>query len=102
MLKRFRYWRWKRSAKKAVAEGLSTECHMCDDPIVPGDFVGIGVTKDQKEVLVHAGYHFSLSHIDAFCETGAIGCAVWDGKQALPLGESLAARAMRTGQPQVM
>lgn len=102
MFERFIYWRWKRKAQKAVEAGLTAQCCACDDLIVPGDFIGIGMDKDRKEVLVHAGYHFSLSRIDAFCETGAIGCAFWDGHQVVGLGESLGAKAMRTGQPQIM
>lgn len=102
MIKIIHYWLWKRRAKKAFAEGLTAECAICSDPIVPGDFIGICTTTDDKRVLVHAGYHFSLSKISDFCETGAIGCAVWDGKQAVGIGESLAAKAMRTGEPQVL
>ncbi len=90
-------------ARKAIQEGKVTPCFVCEEPIVPGDFVAVGfVEGDPKEKLVHAGYHFSLKKMNAFCETGAEGCAVWDGKEAVGLGESLAAKAMRTGQPQIM
>ncbi|HEY4528462.1 MAG TPA: hypothetical protein VJJ48_01380 [Candidatus Paceibacterota bacterium] len=101
MTKTVRYWLWKRRATKAVEEGLIAKCCACDDPIVSGDFIGIGIDKDKKEVLIHAGYHFSLKEMDAFCESAAIGCAYWDDKQVVGLGESLAAKAIRTGQPQI-
>ena len=102
MIEMIRYWLWKRDARKAVKMGLTAICYSCNDPIVPGDFIGIGINKDKKEVFVHAGYHFSLSKADAFCETGAIGCAYWDGRQVVGFGESLVAKTIRTGQTQSM
>ncbi len=103
MSKRVHYFFWKKRAKKAVVLGQITSCVACDDPIVPGDFVGIcHVGDDPAKKLIHAGFHFSLSEMDAFCETGAIGCAFWDGEKAVGIGESMAATAIRTGKPQVM
>lgn len=73
----FRYWCWKRMARKAIASGWIAQCALCDAPIVPGDFVGVGTNpKDNSTMLVHAGYHFTLNNRDAFCETGAIGSGI--------------------------
>jgi hypothetical protein len=86
MLEWIDYFFWKKRAKKAQALGKTTRCVACDDPIVPGDFVGICfVGNDPTEKLIHAGYHFSISKIDAFCDTGAVGSAVWNGTKALPI-----------------
>jgi hypothetical protein len=101
MFKSIRYYFWKRKAKKAVAAGLTAKCCACNDPIVPGDFVGTGVNKKNRPILVHSGFHFSLSKRDAFCETGAIGTGFWDGHQVQGTGESLAAKALRTHEIQI-
>ena len=99
----FEYWRWKRMARKAIAYGWTTQCALCDDPIVPGDFVGVGTDlKDNSSVLVHAGYHFTLNSRHAICKTGAIGSGIWSGKEVLYTSESLVAKALRTGKAQVM
>ena len=103
MLKRIRYALWKRKARKAIREGLTAPCMSCDDPIVPGDFIGISHFRGSSEKkLIHSGYHVSMSQMDAFCETGAIGAAFWNGKEAVGIGESLGAKAIRTGKPQTM
>ncbi len=91
---------WVRRAKKAIAEGKTTTCAMCDTPIIPGDFVAVGENEKGDPVVVHAGYHFTLTGEDAICETGALGSAIWDGNQAVGTGESLLAKAARTGEGQ--
>src|SRR3989344_4961854 len=97
----FRYWRWKRMAGKAIAENRIAECIDCDDPIVPGDFVAVesSCSDVSHQHLVHAGFHFTLNNRNAFCETGAVGIGYWDGIQVINCGESLAAKALRTGEP---
>jgi hypothetical protein len=98
----FEYFRWKRMARKAIEAQKTAPCALCDDPIVPGDFVGIcTVGSDSKERMVHTGFHFTIDGRNAFCETGAVGCGIWDGERVAGIGESLAAKAIRTGQPQV-
>jgi|GEM_PF-4173695 len=83
---------WKRKSRRAVVEGKTAFCVRCDDPIVSGDFVGICFLHDSPEAkLIHAGFHFSLTNRNAFCETGAIGSAVWDGEKAVNFGKPLAA-----------
>lgn len=89
-------------ARKAIADGLVAKCSFCEDPIVPGDFVASGSDEHGFAILVHAGFHFTLEKRDAFCETGAVSNGVWNGKWVESLGESLAARALRTGEPQVL
>lgn len=78
-----RYWFWKRKAMKAIREGKVAVCALCDDPIVPGDFVGrayIWGNCEEREVLVHAGFHSTLTNPDAFCETDAFGIGYWSEK----------------------
>jgi len=93
----FRYTRWKRMARKAIAGGKTTECTLCDDPIVPSDFVGI--TTDEK--YIHAGSHYTLKDKSAICVSGATGSGYWDGENIVSIGESVAAKAMRTGEVQI-
>ncbi len=102
MLEWIRYALWKKMARKAIEAKKIAQCVLCDDPIVPGDFVGICTVGDAlEERLVHAGYHFTLNDRDAICETGAIGCGVWDGEKVIGTGESLAEKALRTGKVQI-
>ena len=102
MIQEIKYVLWRRMARKAVKEGKTLSCPMCHDPIVPGDFVGIQYSaKGSKGSPVHAGIHFSLSKRRAFCETGAVGCAVWDGTQLIGTGESVADKAYRTWKSHV-
>jgi hypothetical protein len=103
VLKRIHYFFWKRSAKKAIALGRTTSCVSCDDPIMPGDLVAACCTGDapEKKKLVHAGHHFSLTEMDAFCETAAVGCAVWDGKEVIGIGEAIVSNVIRTDKPQL-
>jgi len=96
-----RYTLWKRGANKAIAKKLTAECCLCDDPIVPGDFVGVGCDENNKPVLVHAGWHFTLKKRDAFCDTDAISTGIWDGHQVHSKGESLLAKVAETGQSQI-
>lgn len=100
MFGKIRYWLWKRRARKAIEEGLIATCHDCNDPIVPGDFIAVGEDKG-KPILVHAGYHFAISNMCAFCESGGCGSAHWDGKRVVFEGESMIAAAIRTGEAQV-
>lgn len=76
----FRYWRWKRMARNAIASGLTAKCALCDNPIVPGDLVGIV----DADAIVHAGFHFTLSNCKAFCESSYIGVGFWNGREILP------------------
>lgn len=97
----FEYWRWKREAKKALTEKKTAECHICKEPIFPGDFVGRAVSGEGRKVLVHAGFHFSLTERSSFCETGAIGTGAWNGTEVVDEGESALAKAIRTGDVQI-
>ena len=102
MIRRICYFFWKRRAEKAFRDGQTAVCAGCKDPIVPGDFVArCWLPNDPTERLVHAGFHFSLSKIDAYCTSGALGSAIWNGKEVVGIGESLAAKAIRTGEVQV-
>jgi hypothetical protein len=102
MFKKISYWLWKRKAKQAVVAGKTATCCMCDDPIIPGDFVGIGLDEEGNEVLMHAGFHFSLSGMHAYCETAAVGCGTWNGNRVAHIGESSVSKAFRTGEIQMM
>lgn len=96
MFKFISYWLWKRRATKNVRAGRVAKCAFCQDPIVPGDYVGIMSSSND---LVHAGFHFSVSQPDAFCEIGAVAVGVWDGVQVVGFGESPATHVIRTGRP---
>ena len=100
MLERLRAWLFKREAEKLIRQKKTAECICCDDPILPGDFVGVGILKKnpKREGLIHAGFHRTLNKPDAFCETGAIGIGFWDGERVVKVGESAASKTMRTGQ----
>ncbi|HEY4477598.1 MAG TPA: hypothetical protein VJB56_03115 [Candidatus Paceibacterota bacterium] len=102
MFKRLRYRRWKREALKAIREGNIAVCALCGDPIVPNDFVGgvyICGNGEEREVLVHAGYHSTLTNQDAFCTTGAIGIGYWSKKGLLLTSPSVAQEAMEKKAP---
>ena len=102
MIERISYWFWKRMAKKAIEKGLTAVCCQCADPIIPGDFVGLGIdTTTGKDVFVHAGYHFAISGMDACCESGSVGCGHWDGEKVVRRGESMIEVALKTGEAQV-
>lgn len=92
----FTYWRWKRRMRK-LAPDRKGACCLCDDPILPGDFVG--ETSDGR--LVHAGFHWTARDKNAFCETAAIGIGHWHPEGLVRLAETAAAEAMRTGKPVV-
>lgn len=85
---------WKRRMKKVSQEQLGT-CLLCNDPVYPGDFVG--VTTDGK--VVHAGFHWTMHDRNAFCETGAVGSATWTSegtpRKIGPMGAEI---AMKTGK----
>ncbi|MEX0916904.1 MAG: hypothetical protein WDZ90_00025 [Candidatus Paceibacterota bacterium] len=93
------YPTWKKHARTAIAEKRTARCAGCDDPIIPGDFVGVCYVEGEAQ-LIHAGYHRTLDRTDAFCETGAIGSGIWDGEKYIRFGESAAESAFRTGEPQ--
>jgi hypothetical protein len=97
------YQQWKKAAEEAVKKGRTAKCDTCKDPIVPGDFVGVCIDPNdrEKELFVHAGFHFSISQMDAFCETAGIGCGYWDGEKLVNEQESAIAAAARTGEVQV-
>lgn len=95
------YGRWKNRALEQIKKGNSTTCCYCKDPIVPGDFVGQGHDQDDRPILVHAGFHYSVSKEDAFCESGAIGTGIWTPGGIISTGESLVEKAVRTGTAQL-
>jgi hypothetical protein len=94
-----RYHLWKKAALEAKEKGLTATCITCSGPIFPGEFVAVG-TLNGKQVMSHAGFHYALDNPDpVICETGAIGVGHWNGKEVEGIGESAAAKAMRTGKP---
>jgi len=93
-----RYFLWKKAALEAKKKGLITSCEICSEPIFPGEFVATG-TLGNKEVIIHAGFHYTLEKPGAvFCETAAVGIGYWNGKQIDGTGESAAAECFRTGK----
>jgi hypothetical protein len=90
------YLLWKRRVKKIAPEKCSL-CCVCEEAIYPDDFVG--ETTDGR--LFHAGYHFSLKRgKDAFCETGAAGIGIWNGKEVQRI-PSLMSKVMESGKPMI-
>ena len=81
-------WLWRRSACKALKEGLTTSCAYCSDPIIPGDIVSEGTDNEKNPILVHAGAHFSLTKPMEFCETGALANGTWTGTAVKPFSHS--------------
>jgi len=72
------------------------------EPIIPGDFiVCYRSSNDSKEHLIHAGFHFSLKKMDAFCESIVLGSGIWNGKEVINIGESIATEVFQTGRNQI-
>ena len=63
---------WRYAAKEMPQEQLGT-CVHCGGPVYPGQV--IAVTTDDEPM--HAGHHYTLKSRQAFCETAALGSAVW-------------------------
>lgn len=75
-------------------------CVECDDPIVPGNFVGeCSVCLSTKKKLIHAGFRAIATNQAAFCESAGFGIGYWDGEKIVKRRESAASKAMRTGSP---
>ena len=89
----FKWWFWKRWARKVVIEDCGT-CALCRERLYPGDFVGI--TTEGKPV--HAGFHFSMTEKDAFCETAAIGNGIWGKDGFARTCESAIEESLRTNE----
>lgn len=91
------YKLWKKKAKKAIEENRVTKCYVCNNHIYPNQCVAIGVIKErgeEKEVLIHAGFHFSLENADAFCETGVLASGWWDGEKVISYKETMLDKLM--------
>lgn len=90
-------WIWRSRAKK-IPKARCSICIICNEPIVPGNFVG----ETADGALVHAGFHKSaVTGKDAFCESGGIGIGFWNGERVEYAGPSLAARVLESGEPMV-
>ncbi len=77
MFKWVRKWR-ARKLCKSTPWYRREKCIICGGPI----FIGQYVAEPSRGGLVHAGYHLDpTSGEDRFCETAAVGCGVWDGRQ---------------------
>lgn len=80
MLSIIGYWLWKRKARKALKEGKTAICGYCEQPIFPGQWIAIAYDENNRHIIIHAGYHYSLAERHAFCETGFVACGIWNGE----------------------
>ena len=93
----FRWRKWKKKAVEAMENCTTVQCAICFDHIFPGDFVGVCASEE----FVHAGYHFTLTEQNAFCETGGIGVGHWNGEFVEGVLEAVVEKAFRTGETQI-